>query len=153
MEIKKNSIIHSVQIQYFYTVSNSLHLVFTEDNKNSIISLCKQNKLIAILEVHDCTGYPEQSGSVQLSTAVDYWIEMKSVLVGQEDYVIINIANEPFGNNVVATTWLNEHKTAISRLRTNGFEHALMIDVANWGRTGNLSNCSTYSKVCIKLRY
>ncbi|MCX7725324.1 MAG: glycoside hydrolase family 5 protein, partial [Chitinispirillaceae bacterium] len=33
----------------------------------NIISLCKQNKLITILEVHDCTGYSEQSGSVPLS--------------------------------------------------------------------------------------
>jgi UDP-glucose 4-epimerase len=106
----------------------------TSEDIQSIINQCKQNKLIVILEVHDCTGYPEQSGSVQLSTAVDYWIEMKSVLVGQEDYVIINIANEPFGNNVAAATWLNEHKTAISRLRTNGFEHALMVDAANWGQ-------------------
>jgi hypothetical protein len=106
----------------------------TSQDIQSIISLCKQNKLIAILEVHDCTGYPEQSGSAQLSTAVDYWIEMKNALVDQEDYVIINIANEPFGNNVAAATWLNEHKTAISRLRTNGFEHALMVDAANWGQ-------------------
>ncbi|MBN1128328.1 MAG: glycoside hydrolase family 5 protein [Chitinispirillaceae bacterium] len=100
----------------------------------NVINLCKQNKLIAILEVHDCTGYSEQSGSVQLSTAVDYWIELKNTLVGQEKWVIINIANEPFGNNVTADDWVNGHKTAIGRLRTAGFTHLLMVDAANWGQ-------------------
>ncbi len=103
------------------------------DVKN-VIKICKDNKLIPILEVHDCTGYPEKQGAVQLSTAVDYWIELKNELIGQEEYVIINIANEPFGNNVQASTWINEHKTAIERLRENGFEHLLIVDAANWGQ-------------------
>lgn len=99
-----------------------------------VIKLCKDNKLISMLEVHDCTGYPEKQGAVKLSTAVDYWIEMKNELIGQEAYVIINIANEPFGNNVPATTWVGEHKTAIKRLRDNGFKHLLVVDAANWGQ-------------------
>ncbi|MBN1757695.1 MAG: cellulase family glycosylhydrolase [Chitinispirillaceae bacterium] len=99
-----------------------------------VIRLCKQNKLIAVLEVHDCTGYPEKQGSAQLSTAVDYWIELKNELIGQEGYIIINIANEPFGNNVTASTWIDEHKNAIKRLRENGFKHMLIVDAANWGQ-------------------
>jgi mannan endo-1,4-beta-mannosidase len=103
------------------------------DLKN-VLKLCKDNSLIAIVEVHDCTGYPEKAGSAQLSTAVDYWIEMKNELVGQEAYVILNIANEPFGNNVPSSTWVNEHKSAVKRLRENGFNHMIMIDAANWGQ-------------------
>jgi mannan endo-1,4-beta-mannosidase len=100
----------------------------------NLIQLCKDNNLIAILEVHDCTGYPESSGSVPLSTAVDYWIQIRSALIGQEDYVIINIANEPFGNGVAVATWINEHQTAITRLRNAGLRHTLMVDAANWGQ-------------------
>jgi mannan endo-1,4-beta-mannosidase len=109
------------------------------DVKN-VLKLCKENKLIAILEVHDCTGYPEKQGAVQLSTAVDYWIELKNELIGQEAYAIINIANEPFGNNgtdgskLPASTWTDEHKTAIKKLRDSGFKHMLMVDAANWGQ-------------------
>jgi mannan endo-1,4-beta-mannosidase len=99
-----------------------------------LIKNCKDNKLIAVLEVHDCTGYSEQSGSVPLSTAVDYWKEIKSALVGQEKYVWINIANEPFGNNVPKTDWADQHKKAIADLRAAGFGHLLVVDAANWGQ-------------------
>lgn len=104
------------------------------DDVKNVIKLCKDNKMIAILEVHDCTGYPEKQGAVKLSTAVDYWIELKNEFIGQEAFVIINIANEPFGNNVPDTTWVGEHKTAIKRLRDSGFKHLLMVDAANWGQ-------------------
>ena len=99
-----------------------------------IVQKCKDNKLIAVLEVHDCTGYSEQSGSVALSTAVDYWKEIKSVLIGQEKYVWINIANEPLGNNVPKADWIDQHKKAITDLRSAGFEHLLVVDAANWGQ-------------------
>ncbi|MBN1578525.1 MAG: cellulase family glycosylhydrolase [Chitinispirillaceae bacterium] len=99
-----------------------------------IIQKCKDAKLVAILEVHDCTGYSEQSGSVPLNTAVDYWKEIKSVLSGQEKYVWINIANEPFGNDIPKTDWIDQHRKAITDLRGAGFEHLLVVDAANWGQ-------------------
>jgi mannan endo-1,4-beta-mannosidase len=100
----------------------------------SIISLCKTNKLITVLEIHDCTGYSEQSGSVPLSTAVSYWIEIKSALIGQEKNVIINIANEPFGNTATVNDWINQHISAIKSLRNAGLKHLLVCDAANWGQ-------------------
>lgn len=99
-----------------------------------IIQKCKENQLIAILEVHDCTGYAEQRGSVPLSTAVQYWKEIKSALDGQEKYVWINIANEPFGNDKGVSDWVNEHKNAITELRAAGFQHMLVVDAPNWGQ-------------------
>lgn len=100
----------------------------------NIIQRCKDNQLIAILEVHDCTGYPEQQGSVPLSTAVNYWKEIKGVLDGQEKYVWINIANEPFDNDQSADVWVNSHKEAITQLRNAGFQHLLVVDAPNWGQ-------------------
>lgn len=104
-----------------------------ESQVASIISQAKANKLIAVLEVHDTTGYGEQTAAT-LNEAVDYWISIKNSLIGQEDYVVINIANEPFGNGQSASAWTEGHKNAISRLRAAGFKHALMVDAANWGQ-------------------
>jgi mannan endo-1,4-beta-mannosidase len=99
-----------------------------------IVALCKQNKLVCVLENHDTTGYGEQSGAYTLDQAVDYWISVKSALVGQEDYIIVNIGNEPIGNNAVSPGWAARTTAAIQRLRANGFDHALMVDAPNWGQ-------------------
>lgn len=75
---------------------------WTKNNASDVsrvISLCTTNRLICVLEDHDTTGYGEQSGAITLSKAADYWGELKSVLVGHEEHVIINIGNEPYGNN------------------------------------------------------
>ncbi|ACE84673.1 cellulase family glycosylhydrolase [Cellvibrio japonicus] len=104
-----------------------------ESQVASIISQAKARQLITVLEVHDTTGYGEQTAAT-LSEAVDYWIAIRNALIGQEDYVIINIGNEPFGNGQSASTWLNLHRDAINRLRNAGFTHTLMVDAANWGQ-------------------
>ncbi|PAZ16346.1 beta-mannanase [Streptomyces sp. SA15] len=99
----------------------------------SIVSRCKQNRLICVLEVHDTTGYGDQSGAITLSRAADYWISVKSALAGQEKYVIVNIGNEPYGNNNSAR-WTADTKAAIQKLRNAGFNHTLMVDAPNWGQ-------------------
>ncbi|MFC7481145.1 glycoside hydrolase family 5 protein [Luedemannella flava] len=104
----------------------------TSDVAN-VISQCKANKLICILEVHDTTGYGEQSGAATLSQAVDYWISVQSALTGQENYVILNIGNEPYGNQGYGT-WASDNVTAVQRLRNAGFQHTIMIDAPNWGQ-------------------
>ena len=50
---------------------------------SNVVGLCKQNRLICVLEVHDTTGYGEQSGAATLAQAVDYWISVQSALTGQ----------------------------------------------------------------------
>jgi mannan endo-1,4-beta-mannosidase len=99
----------------------------------NVVSLCKRNRLICVLEAHDTTGYGDQSGAVSLAKAVDYWISVKNALVGQEKYVLVNIGNEPYGNNNYAT-WATDTSTAIGRLRSAGFTHTLMVDAPNWGQ-------------------
>jgi mannan endo-1,4-beta-mannosidase len=100
----------------------------------SLIAQAKANKLIAILEVHDTTGYGEQAGAITLAKAVDYWKSIKGALIGQEDYVIIDIGNEPLGNGQPASAWINGHIDAIKSLRDAGFNHALMVDAPDWGQ-------------------
>jgi mannan endo-1,4-beta-mannosidase len=98
-----------------------------------VINLCKQNRLICVLEVHDTTGYGEEGAAATLDEAVNYWISQKSALVGQENYVVINIGNEPYGNNN-ATAWTAATTAAIQKMRSNGFQHLLMVDAPNWGQ-------------------
>ena len=104
------------------------------DVKN-VISLAKQAKLVSILEVHDTTGYGEQAGAVTLDKAVDYWISIKDALVGQEDYVLLNIGNEPYGNTAsVNASYASDNIAAIKRLRDAGFTHTIVVDAPAWGQ-------------------
>ncbi|MCX7047563.1 MAG: glycoside hydrolase family 5 protein [Candidatus Sumerlaeota bacterium] len=105
-----------------------------EWTKDSMADVQNLYNLVAILEVHDCLGYPGNLDAAPLSTATDYWIEIKDALIGQEAYVIINIANEPFDNSVPASTWASQHITAIQSMRSAGLNHALMIDAPYWGQ-------------------
>lgn len=109
----------------------------SEQEVAEIIRLAKENNLVAVLDVHDTTGFGEEEGAAPLASAVDYWIDIADTLKGEEDYVLINIANEPFGNEVddiYGETWISEHRTAIQRLRDAGLEHTLIVDAANWGQ-------------------
>jgi mannan endo-1,4-beta-mannosidase len=100
-----------------------------------LINWCKQNKMIAVLEVHDSTGWGEESSASHISNSASYWVssDVKSALQGQESYVIINIANEPFGNNK-DSSYVTDTSNAIKTLRSGGLKHTLMVDGANWGQ-------------------
>src|SRR5688572_21840271 len=67
---------------------------------SQLIQWCKDDQMIAVLEVHDSTGWSEAGTAVPISNAVAYWTsaDVRTAINGQEDFVIINIANEPFGN-------------------------------------------------------
>ncbi|MFD3333920.1 cellulase family glycosylhydrolase [Streptomyces sp. NPDC058700] len=105
----------------------------TTDQVSSLIDRCRTSKLICVLETHDTTGYGEEPAAASLDRAADYWISLKSALVGQEDYVVVNIGNEPFGNNDQGA-WTNATKSAIGKLRGAGLRHALMVDAPAWGQ-------------------
>ncbi|MFE9837801.1 cellulase family glycosylhydrolase [Streptomyces sp. NPDC005551] len=99
----------------------------------AVVTQCKQNRLVCVLEAHDTTGYGEQAGAVSLSRAVDYWLSIQDVLKGQEKYVILNLGNEPHGNSGY-TAWTSDTQNAIKRMRDAGFDHTLMADAPNWGQ-------------------
>ncbi|KJK48463.1 beta-mannosidase [Lentzea aerocolonigenes] len=98
-----------------------------------VIDLCKHNKLICVLEVHDTTGYGEEGAAASLDEAANYWIGQKNNLVGQEDHIVINIGNEPIGNTNPGQ-WTTATANAVKKLRSNGFQHLLMVDAPNWGQ-------------------
>ncbi len=100
-----------------------------------VIEWAKANKMISVLEVHDSTGWSEGAGSVPISNATAYWTsaDIRAAINGQEDFAIINIANEPFGNNT-SGNYVADTIAAIQALRSAGITHTLMIDAANWGQ-------------------
>ncbi|ULR55875.1 cellulase family glycosylhydrolase [Streptomyces deccanensis] len=122
--------------------ANTVRVVLSDGHrwaKNSpadvanVVAQCKANRLICVLEVHDTTGYGEEAAAGTLDHAADYWISLKDVLAGEEDYVIVNIGNEPWGNTN-PEGWTAPTKAAVQKLRTAGFQHTIMVDAPNWGQ-------------------
>ncbi len=104
----------------------------TVESLNAITDKCKELEMIAILEVHDITGKDDTN---LLETAADYWIEVKEALIGRENYVIINIANEWVGE-WNSETWRDGYTSVIPRLREAGIKNTIMVDAAGWGQYG-----------------
>jgi mannan endo-1,4-beta-mannosidase len=102
---------------------------------SQLIQWAKDNRMIAVLEVHDSTGWREQTTAVPISNAVAYWTsaDIRAAIDGQENFVIINIANEPFGNTTTAN-YVPDTTAAIQALRAAGLTHTIMIDGATWGQ-------------------
>jgi mannan endo-1,4-beta-mannosidase len=122
--------------------ANSVRVVLSDGHrwtKNSpeevagIVAQCKSLRLICVLEVHDTTGYGEDSAAGTLDEAADYWIGLKDVLAGQESYIVINVGNEPWGNTN-PDGWTAPTVAAVQKLRTAGFQHTIMVDAPNWGQ-------------------
>ncbi|GEM48483.1 cellulase family glycosylhydrolase [Deinococcus cellulosilyticus] len=99
----------------------------------NLIQQARNNNMIAVVEVHDTTGYGEDSSACTLDNAANYWLEVKDALVGNEAYAIVNIGNEPWGNNNVSG-WSPAIKSAIQKLRGAGIKNTLMVDAPNWGQ-------------------
>ncbi|WP_437114625.1 cellulase family glycosylhydrolase [Streptomyces glaucescens] len=99
----------------------------------AVVGDCKANRLICVLEVHDTTGYGEEAAAGTLDHAADYWISLEDVLAGEEDYVIVNIGNEPWGNTD-PQGWTEPTIAAVKKLRAAGFQHTIMVDAPNWGQ-------------------
>ncbi|MFH8241143.1 cellulase family glycosylhydrolase [Streptomyces sp. NPDC018321] len=122
--------------------ANSVRVVLSDGHRWSenspadvadVVEQCKANRLICVLEVHDTTGYGEDAAAGTLDHAADYWIGLKDVLAGEEDYVIVNIGNEPWGNTDPAG-WTEPTVAAVKKLRDAGFQHTIMVDAPNWGQ-------------------
>jgi mannan endo-1,4-beta-mannosidase len=126
------------------TGANSVRLVLnagrfgtatSPEEVSAAVTLCQANRLICILEVHDTTGFGEDGAAVALDKAADYFVSVKDKLVGLESFVIVNIGNEPYGNNQAANaTWGRDTAAAVQKLRSAGFTHTLMVDGPGWGQ-------------------
>jgi mannan endo-1,4-beta-mannosidase len=99
----------------------------------TVVGSCRRNRLICVLDAHDTTGFGQDPMAATMAQAVRFWIDVRQALVGQQDYVIINIANEPFGDGTTMP-WAAQTADAIRQLRAAGFVHTLMVDAPGWGQ-------------------
>ncbi|MWC30129.1 RICIN domain-containing protein [Paenibacillus sp. MMS18-CY102] len=121
------------------TGANTIRIVLSDGQQWSkdslaalqkLISLAEQNKMVAVVEVHDGTG---SDSAAVLENIANYWIEMKSALIGKESTVILNIANEWYGTWNGAG-WAAGYKSVIPKLRNAGIKNTIMVDGAGWGQ-------------------
>lgn len=103
----------------------------SESEIKSIIQKCKDKKLICILESHNATG---SNNASDLDKAVEYWKNVKNAFIGEEKYVIINIANEWYGSWDNLNKWKDGYVNAVKKLRSAGIKNTLMVDAAGWGQ-------------------
>jgi mannan endo-1,4-beta-mannosidase len=99
----------------------------------TIVALCRQQRLICILDAHDTTGWGQDRKAQPLGEAVRFWLGLRAELAGHENHVIVNIANEPYGVGG-DWPWVPQTTDAIRTLRAAGFRHTLMVDAPGWGQ-------------------
>jgi len=103
------------------------------DEVAAVVGRCRQNRLICVLDAHDTTGLGSEPTAATIAEAVRFWISVRPALAGQEDYAIIDIANEPFAVGP-AWPWVAQTADAITQLRAAGFKHTLMVNAPGWGQ-------------------
>lgn len=106
----------------------------SESEVRNIIQMCRENKLICVLEVHDTTG---NDNTASLQNAVNYWKEITGILNDNADYVIVNIANEWMGTWGNHDTFKNAYISAVQQLRNSGMKNVIMVDAAGYGQETN----------------
>ncbi len=98
-----------------------------------IVAQCRRYRVVCVLDAHDTTGYGQEARAATIPEAVRFWLGLRDALAGQENYTIIDIANEPFGNGTTMP-WATETAAAIRQLRAAGFRQTLMVDGPGWGQ-------------------
>jgi mannan endo-1,4-beta-mannosidase len=119
---------------------------------DSAISKCVQNKMIAVVEIHDYTCSTDTTGLLNLST---WWTQagVFNILQKYKESVIINYANEALYFNwtsnptAALATYKRTYQNIITALRSNaGFKFPIMIDAPDCGTntdafiTSNVAN-------------
>lgn len=99
---------------------------------DNIIGLCIANGMIPIPEIHDTTGNWEK-----LPEALDYWLseEMMQVIANHQQYLIINVGNEPGDEVVPAEDFFLAYNTIVTKMRAAGIRIPIMIDADMWGQS------------------
>ncbi len=118
---------------------NCVEVPTTAVQLTTMIEATLSNDMIPIVELHDFTGSPNPMAD--LTTAANWWTqpEILDVLKTNQEYLILNIANEPSSSNYPPsegeqTTYYNANVAAINILRNAGLNCPIMIDGMHWGK-------------------
>lgn len=122
------------------TGANTIRIVLSDGQKwtkdslsaiQNLITLSEKNKLVVVLEAHDALGVDDIA---KLEKTADYWIEMKSALIGKEKTVILNIANEWHATWETDDEYARGYESVIPKLRAAGIKNTIMVDANGWGQ-------------------
>ena len=104
-----------------------------------MIEACLANDMIPVVELHDFTS--SSNPSVDLIDAANWWTspDMLQMLLDHQNYLIINLANEPSNSNYPPSTteqntYYNANVAAINILRNAGYTCPIMIDGMHHGK-------------------
>ena len=99
---------------------------------DNIIGLCISNGMIPIPEIHDTTGNWERLGD-----AVEFWLreETLQMISNHQQYLILNIGNEPGAESMPAEEFFDVYNTIVTRMRAANVRVPLMIDADQWGQS------------------
>jgi mannan endo-1,4-beta-mannosidase len=111
-----------------------------------IVAQCKLNKLVCVLDAHDSSGHGQDPLAQPMIDTVKFWTALKPALLGTEDYVIINIADEPFGS-YNDNDWFKETSAAVLAMRHAGFTHVLWVDSPSWAQDDHMVMRDNAAKV------
>ncbi len=107
----------------------------TAKDLDTVITNCRKEHMVPVIEVHDATGEWDK-----LSSLVDYWTkeDIASVLISHEKYLILNIGNEVGNATITDEQFIEGYTDAITRIRKAGIHVPLMIDGTSWGQNINI---------------
>lgn len=119
------------------TRANTVRIVWNTrgraDQLERIIEQCIALKMIPMVELHDVTG--SSSGERLLDMARYYTRDdVKDVLMRQQRYLLINIANEWGDHHVTTCQWMQSYQAVIAAMREAGYKTTLVIDAPGWGQ-------------------
>lgn len=121
------------------TGANVVRIVWDTHGKVSVldeaINNCRAHNMIPMVELHDATGEIDK-----VQQCVDYWVrtDVANVLISHQNYLLVNIANEPGNGSVSAATFRSVYQQAITRMRDAGIKVPLVIDGTDWGKNINI---------------
>lgn len=99
---------------------------------DNIIGLAIANGMIPIPEIHDTTGNWRR-----LPDALDFWLrdETLQVISNHQEYLIINIGNEPGSEEMDPEDFYSAYSVIITKMRAAGIRVPIMIDADFWGQS------------------
>jgi mannan endo-1,4-beta-mannosidase len=103
----------------------------TVSQLDNLITNCRNNKMLPMIELHDATGKLEL-----VPQMVDYWVrnDVREVIFKHSAHLLLNIANEAGDDGVTTPQWVNTYTTAVQRLRAAGIRVPIVIDAPDFGK-------------------
>jgi chitinase/poly(3-hydroxybutyrate) depolymerase len=139
-EIEKSGS-NTVRLQWYKNYHNNAtrNAQLTNTALDNLLTKCKNNSMIPILELHDLTCASD--ANLLNTQLISWWTDPARVAIlnSHKKYLIINLANElghyrwQSYSSTALNNWKNAYKTAITSIRNAGLLMPIMIDAPDCG--------------------